>query len=596
MSNESNIVCLVFPPHMRIDAYYVTPPLGLLLLGASLEKRGFNVVVKDLIFEMRRGNLKSDTHIYDNSVKEIMKCNPRIVGISTQCVTYPTCINIAKRIKQIDPTIKIIFGGHNSSFLDEDTLRKFQCVDAVARGEGEVVMPNLIDALLNNKDLAPIKGITYRHNNEIIRNEDEELIQNLDELPFPAYHLVNSMEEYKALGETMTILIESGRGCVFNCIFCSNCNLWHRKVRYKSIKRVIEEIKQLEEFHPDEYYLVHDFFTFNEDYVREFCRELKKNNLNIKWNCRCRLNVSVETLKAMKDAGCERLLYGVESGSEKVLKIMKKNIKFDHVYDSIRKTIESGIIPSLSFVVGVPGEELEDLSKTLHLILMAQMVGNCYPFMQILSPLPGTFVSENYSKDLYLWKGNAFSRGIEYDDGIRLKEDMDLILQYPQMFCSFYNVKSDVEIDYLNEISKVYCVIIEMFSYAYYAYCMKKGLTEIELYNIWREWARTEGIENIENMSKRDIWECFDKFMMKKFDLDIEMHNLIKYIHVRYIIQIENKENFKMQEEFDIDMMALMKHFQEHKYEEYQLSSEKTVLLLIKDGYNIKTYQKKVKD
>ena len=309
---NKDVVCLVFPPHMRIDAYYVTPPLGLLSIGAALEERGINVVVKDLIFKMRNGELDSDKDIYDNSVDEIMKCNPRIVCFSTQCVTYPTCINIAKRIKKIDSTIKIVFGGHNSSFLDEDTLKEFSFVDCVARGEGEIIMPNLLEALLENRSLSDVKGITYSHDGIIIRNEDEELIQDLDTLPFPAYHLVNSMDEYKALGETMTVLIESGRGCVYNCIFCSNCILWHRTVRYKSIKKVIEEIKQLEKYHPDEYYLVHDFFTFDENYVKDFCTELKKNNLNIKWNCRCRLNVSIETLQMMKAAGCERLLYGVE--------------------------------------------------------------------------------------------------------------------------------------------------------------------------------------------------------------------------------------------------------------------------------------------
>lgn len=589
----NDVVCLVFPPHMRIDAYYVTPPLGLLSIGAALEARGINVVVKDLIFKMRNGELASDENIYDNSVKEIMNCNPRIVALSTQCVTYPTCINIAKRIKEIDPTIKIIFGGHNSSFLDEDTLREFTYVDCVARGEGEIVIPNLIEKLLKNESLYDVKGITFRDNDKVVRNDDEELITDLDTLPFPAYHLVNSMEEYKKLGETMTVLIESGRGCVYNCIFCSNCILWHRKVRYKSINKVIEEIKQLEKFKPDEYYLVHDFFTFDENYVRDFCTQLKENNLFIKWNCRCRLNVSKETLKMMKEAGCERLLYGVESGSEKVLKIMRKNIRFDHVYSSIQNTIESGIIPSLSFVVGIPGEELEDLGKTLHLILMSSLVGNCYPFMQIISPLPGTTVLQNYSKDLYLWKGNAFSRGIEYDNGVRMNEDIELIKKYPEMFCSFYNVKSDIPMKYLSEISTVYCIIVEMFSYAYYLYCTIHNLSEIELYDIWHSWMAERGMNDIENMSKRDIWKYFDLFMTDNFIDNIILINIAKYVHNRYLMEIYIDESEKIKVDFDIDISELISYLKKHKYEDYKVSKKNTTLLLVKDGYNVKTLKKK---
>lgn len=593
---DSFKVSMIFPPHMRDDVYYCTPPIGILSIAAMLEKEDIKVNVFDFVYMIRNGDIKGDKNIYNNAVKMILDSKPDVVGFYTQCVTYPTCINMAKKIKEKRPDIKILFGGHNSSFLDIETLSEFNFVDFVSRGEGEISAVNLIKAIRDDLNYSTVNGITYRNEQgRVIRNKDEKLIEDLDSLPIPALHLVPSLEEYRKKGETLTILIESGRGCIYNCIFCSNCRLWNHKVRYKSIKKVIEEIKYYHEFNPDEYYLVHDFFTYDEKYVQEFCDSLKESNLEIKWNCRCRLNVSVETLKKMRKTGCERLLYGVESGSPKMLQVMHKSIRFEDVYESIKRTIEAGILPSLSFVIGLKEETVEDLNMTLNLILKAELIGDCYPFMQIISPLPGTPVVENYSYDLRLETSTAFSRGIEYDGGSRLPEDQRLIEEYPKMFSSFYNVNAQIDLTYLHEISRAFCVIQQMFAYIYFEYEKIRNLKEIEVYNIWRSWVyATQKIDlkKIDNLTDRDIWNLFDIFLAEDeiINNSIFLTNLYQYSHVRKELIVSDYENDEAFAEFDINVSEVIQKLKKHD-DNIIIVHQKEKVLFKKQKYQISVYK-----
>lgn len=608
-------VCLVFPPHMRIDAYYVTPPIGLLSIAAVLEKNDIEVEVQDHIYLLRKELLHENETINEASANLVLKSKSDIVGFSTQCVTYPTCLNMAKKIKKANPEVITVFGGHNSSFLDVETLEKFPYVDVIVRGEGEVTFLNLVRALQNNELLQNVKGITYRCGDEIVRNEDEELIKDLDSLPIPAYHLVDSLECYRKLGTTLTMLIESGRGCSYNCVFCSNCRLWQRKVRYKSVERVIEEILYHEENNkPDEYYLVHDFFTHSIQYVRDFCNQVIDKGLDIKWNCRCRLNVDKETMFLMKKAGCERLLYGVESGSEKILKFMNKRIEFNKMFDSIRTTIEAGIIPSLSFVMGLPEETLDDVNDTLRLILKSELIGNCYPFMQMISPLPGTPLLENYSRELEFITPTAFSKGIEYDRGHWIEEDRKLIEQFPELFSAFYNIKNKYEdITFVYEVARNYCMIMEMFAHVYFCLVDELNITELELYKEWRKWLMEEqkfSEKDIAEMGRSSVWINFDRFLEcfigpnEKLK-SMFLFDLYRYQKNRYQLlamksdgseevgkpQVYGSDKYEINqnvavEEFDYDITKILTDLRSHRIGTY--SREKCYLLMQRIGYNVK--------
>lgn len=589
-------VCLVFPPHMRDDVHYVTPPLGLLSIGAALEQAELDVSIVDFVFMLRKGTLAGDGQVYENAVTCILNQNPDAVAFYTQCVTYPTCVNMAKMLKERRPEMTVVFGGHNSSFLDIETLQEFGSVDCVCRGEGEISAVNLFSALRDGSDLGRVRGITYRTgNSEIVRTEDEDLIADLDTLPMPALHLVPNLQEYRALGQTLTVLIESGRGCSYNCIFCSNCRLWKRKVRHKSIARVIEEIKFYQAYSPDEYYLVHDFFTAKEQYVKDFCQALRDNNLSIEWNCRCRLNVPAETLKLMRDTGCTRLLYGVESGSKKILDVMNKRIRFDDVYSSIRKTIEAGIIPSLSFVVGLPEEDISDLNETLHLILMSELIGNCYPFMQIISPLPGTPVVENYAHYFRLYSSTAFSDGIEYNDGERLEQDAELIERHPLIFSSFYNIEPQIELGYLREIARAFVVVQQLFAYVYFAYIQRRRLTEIELYNMWRSWVlatKKVDLAKIDEVSDRQLWDFFSQFLAQDATVQSDplLRNLAKYSAARHELITCDEDAKEVFVEFDITISAAIRDLRMH-CEQVFYESVPEELLMRKNGYDVSIFK-----
>lgn len=590
-------VSLVFPPHLWDDVHYVTPPIGLMSIGSLLEQAGMDVSVCDFIYLMRSGRIKGDKNVYKNAADYILETNPDAVGFYTHSATYPTCLNVARRIKNRRPGVKIVFGGHASAFLDVSTLQEFPWVDCVCRGEGEISGPRLFSALRDGSDLSQVRGVTYRTDNaEIVRNDDEDLIEDLDTLPTPALHLVPPLEEYRALGETLTVLIESGRGCTYNCVFCSSCRLWRHKVRYKSLERVMKDIQFYQQYRPDEFYLIHDFFTFDEQYVKDFCQALHDNDLRINWECRCRLNVSAETLIQMKEAGCSSVLYGVESGSQKMLKIMRKRIRFEDVYSTIRATIEAGIVPSLSFVVGLKEETIDDLNETLHLILMSELIGDCYPFVQIISPLPGTPIVKNYSHDFVLRKKcTAFSVGIEYDDGERLAEDQQLIEDYPAIFTSFYNIDAQVDIDYLREISRAFCVIQQLFAYIYFAYTEEHGITEIELYNLWRGWVLDNthvNIGDIDSVTDREIWGLFDAFLAQDPVVGGNrlLRNLHRYSSSRYRLITCDEESAELSVEFDTNISSIIRGIRAHG-DHVSTEDTREELLMRKNGFDIAIYK-----
>lgn len=336
------------------------PPLGLSYVAAALEKAGFKVEMLDN-YLLRKSI---------DEVKEIVKrASPEIVGMTCSSASYPRCVETAKAIKEVLPSCKIVVGGWHPSYVPESMLQHPE-IDYVVVGEGERAMVELATCLTkgDEKAAAQVAGVAYRHEGKIVQNA-QSFIKNLDELPFPARHLLpmhlyeKEIPYLKAKPFTTMNIV---RGCPFNCIYCETRRLWGQTCRGFSPPRVVDEIVHLKETYGIRgIYFVGDNFTINKKRTMELCELIKKSKLDVEWVCDTRADmISRELLQAMKEAGCRTIWFGVESGSPRILEKINKGITIEQTVQAFKLCREAGIRIASSFIMGIPGETLEDIEMT----------------------------------------------------------------------------------------------------------------------------------------------------------------------------------------------------------------------------------------
>lgn len=296
----------------------VLPPLGILYVAASLEKNGYEVAVLDA--ELHELGI-------EETVQRIEKIRPDIVGITCSTSNFYRCVALSKKLKErLDAAI--ILGGPHTSVMPKEILKEKE-IDFIVIGEGDLTTVELLNALKDGRELKNIKGIGYKEAGEIKINEKAEFIKNLDELPFPARHLVDlrtyepSPNHYK---ETPYTTMVASRGCPFACTFCNSSAIWRQRYRQRSVGNVIEEIKFLiKEYGIKDIGFWDDVFGINKKWINEFCNALKQQGIKINWSCEMRVDgVDKETLKNMKEAGCWCIFYGVESMEQDILDAIEK--------------------------------------------------------------------------------------------------------------------------------------------------------------------------------------------------------------------------------------------------------------------------------
>jgi anaerobic magnesium-protoporphyrin IX monomethyl ester cyclase len=372
------------------------PPLGLAYVAANLEKHGFQVTMLD--------NYMLQKPI--NEVQQlVLSLKPEIVGITCSSATYVRCVETAKGIKEAFPSCKIVAGGWHPSYVPESMLQHPE-IDYVVVGEGERAMVQLATHVTEGRkdaDLAKIPGLGYRINGKIMLNE-RKLIEDMDELPFPARHLL-PMQLYDRTIEFLTAkpidTMNIIRGCSFNCAFCEPRKLWGQVCRGFSPTRVVDEIEHLvTQYGSKGIYFINDNFTIRKKETIEICELIKKRNLDIQWVCDTRADlVSREVLRSMKGAGCKTIWFGVESGSIEVLNLLNRNIPLEKVEDAIRLCKEEGIQTSCSFILGIPGETINDMKTTFK---FARKLDPDWCQFNVYVPCPGSRLYEEVmEKHLY---------------------------------------------------------------------------------------------------------------------------------------------------------------------------------------------------
>ena len=354
----------------------VVPPIGMYYLGAVLKENNYDVEIL---------NWCKINETPEKIGEILLEKKPDVIGFSILQANRWGGIEIAKIAKQIDPEVKIVFGGVSATFLWKHFLTHFPEIDYVVMGEGEYTFLHLIRCIEKKEDahIGNIKGIAFKKDGKVVRTKPAEYIQDLDQLPVPAKYF-----EYQHLSLT--------RGCPGKCTFCGSPNFWGRKVRFHSVNYFVEELELLYKKGINFFYFSDDTFSINKKRVIEICKKILKKNLKITWNAISRVNyMSEEVLSWMRKAGCIQISYGIESGSEKIRTYLNKKITTDEIEKAFAITLKYGILPRAYFIYGSPGESRKTIQKSIDLI---KKIKPLVIYSSVLSLFPGTALYSEYKK------------------------------------------------------------------------------------------------------------------------------------------------------------------------------------------------------
>lgn len=360
---------------------FITPPLNLMYLGGALEDASLSVKIIDDDLE-KLGHLK---------VSQIAtKLEPSVVGITATTSTIKNAFEYANIIRKVLPDSLTVIGGPHATFMPEETLKSCPSLDAVVVGEGEEIMVELAEyGDRNSAKLEDIKGIVYQDlkNRNIKSNPPRPLIKDLDSIPFPARHLV-PFNSYGTTKDQTSDMITS-RGCVFSCGYCSSSLIMGKKFRTRSPGNVADEIEELmENYQIKNIAFMDDTFMLNKRRADAIADEIKSRRLDIGFVASSRVDmVDKNLLEKLKSAGLSTLYYGVESGSQRILDLMKKGITLKQAEDAVRAAKGVGVEVLTSFILGFPGETREEIDETINFSIK---LNADYSQFSILTPFPGT--------------------------------------------------------------------------------------------------------------------------------------------------------------------------------------------------------------
>src|SRR3990172_6375289 len=370
----------------------VRPYLGLLYVAAALRKY--------MGIEVRIIDSNADGLSLEDIGDIIRQETPDLVGFSVLTFNLLNCMEVSKLIGTFSGVTKICYGGWHPTLYPRETL-ELGSADFIVIGEGEFSFPKLVKACRENsertqEELEKIKGIGFRTNKGDIRiNSPQEAIRNLDELPFPAYDLVDT-EKYSNLlactGHSITIM--TSRGCPQGCAFC---DMRRTAYRFRSPANIIEEIRFWVERGAKEFFIQDDNFTISRKRTIEFCKLLIDANLDIKYKISSRVDyLDDEMLDYLKRSGCYRIYFGVEAGSQRVLDYLEKGITLDQIRNTFRSAGKYGIDRCAYIMIGCPSERKEDIDMTMRLV---KEIRPEHLHCSICTPMPKTYLYQKLLKE-----------------------------------------------------------------------------------------------------------------------------------------------------------------------------------------------------
>jgi len=376
-------ILLVDPPMNRSELYSEwdlsdvkssSPPIGLLSIAAYARARGHKVS-----FEMDE---------------------PEVVAITAMTIQIEKAAFIAEQIKLFHPNALTVIGGSHVTACPEETLRRYPQFDFGVVGEGEIVFDELLNALSKQGDFRTIQGLVFKDGPDICVNPRRAYIEDLDSLPYPAYDLLPDLMSYKlspfGTKSRRSIGLVTSRGCPGQCTFCDR-GVFGRRFRCHSAWYIYRLMRTLDDgrqgYGVKDFLFYDDLFVANRQRLKEFCELIEP--FNYTWSCCARADfIDKEMLPMMKRAGCHLIEYGIESGNDEVLRLMKKNTTKKRVYETIEATHEAGIQSKGNFIFGAPGETLRSLENSINFACALPLDYFQHTFF---SPLPGSEVWDSAS-------------------------------------------------------------------------------------------------------------------------------------------------------------------------------------------------------
>jgi anaerobic magnesium-protoporphyrin IX monomethyl ester cyclase len=360
------------------------PPLGLLYLAGYLKENSHHQVF-GLDAQVERLDYN------DEFKRKILEINPEVVGITAMTFTLIDVletINLVRQAeKELGKKIIIVLGGPHVHLFPKETIN-LPGVDYLVKGEGEAPFFNLLEALENKGDLSQIQGLVFKKDGQVFDNPTSGLIENLDSLPFPDRELL-PIEKYSSVlsGSHIVTTMFTSRGCPFQCAFCDRPHLG-KKFRARSAKNVVDEIEECLKLGIDEILIYDDTFTVDKQRTIKICDEIINRGLKFVWDIRARVDtVDQESLAKLKQAGCARIHFGVEAGTDKILKVLNKGIILKQAENAFTWAKKEGIETLGYFMIGSPTETREDIEQTIR---FAKRINPDYVSITILTPYPAT--------------------------------------------------------------------------------------------------------------------------------------------------------------------------------------------------------------
>jgi len=395
-------------------------PLGLLYIAAVLDEAGYKVEILDAFMtdsSVRKiGDIKEVGMPRDTIIEEIRRKKPDIVGVANPFTSQvENAVKVADIVKDIDSNILTVAGGPHVTAVPVGFLKEARNFDIAVIGEGEYSMLDIVRFFEGHKKINEVKGIAYRRENKIVLNSPRPFIKNLDELPYPAYHLVEMEQylnpkkiEYRSFKSRAISMITS-RGCPFNCTFCSVHIHMGKMFRANSVDYVINHLEHVvNKYRVKTIFFEDDNLTFDLKRFEAICDQIIEKQIPINWETPNGVRadqLTLNLLKKMKKSGCQSIIFGIESGDQFVLDhIIDKNLKISDAIKVAKMCKKIGLKVGAFYIIGFPGEKKENMMKTVELALRLKREFDVGMHLFVATPLFGTRLYEECKKKGYISK------------------------------------------------------------------------------------------------------------------------------------------------------------------------------------------------
>jgi len=384
-------ILFVQPGLKEINNQY--PPVGICYLASKTRDQGYTVDIYDAA--AIGGSLSAALDVVEKSDPDVLCLSIYTIGLIEQ-------FWFLKRAKEKHPDCVVVVGGPHATSLPLHTMEECATIDFLVFGEGEHTLVDLLNTIREKADLSAVAGICYRNREEIIQNEPRQMIDNIDELSFPAYDLiVKNGFQYARRSFNLTNkigVIMSSRGCPFHCAFCFKATFGNR-LRRRSPENVVAEIQwQIDQFGVTEFQFVDDLFAVNSKWLNEFFQELENQSVKVPWKCLSRVDsVKKADLVKMYQHGCYGIEFGVESGNNEILTTASKGITTSQIREAFKIAKEVGFLTFGFFIFGLENDSHQTIRQTCDFAI--EITPDLCGFA-VLMPFPGTRLYEKLPHDL----------------------------------------------------------------------------------------------------------------------------------------------------------------------------------------------------